>query len=388
MLINSASSGWRMSADATEHAFRIVGRDGRTAIELAAGFTRGITEALDAGAPAGRRLESITDLGARSTARDEAELLIRLAMPDRRTAHKLAHPSFAAEGTSGPWEWEERHARCGLLIERQGPARHAPLELEYRVIDDPDAGLEAYERGEVDATSPVLHSPGVLTRLIGRPDLVETCSNTFLVLFPVSAVALQPNVRQALRVRLDLGALSRQLTPSLSPVGGFSRFSEAHERLYLPTPDARRPTAPCRPLTIAYDPFPPNRQVLEVVCGAWDGEVTLVADDFVSPSVLCDFRLVVLVNSHAYEADAYRMVGNTAAVKSESELYDRWWRQIAAYDSASDDRGRTSAIRALDELLTATCPAILLARLNAFHLRRPALAWLNFASDVSWERNS
>ncbi|WP_316202603.1 MULTISPECIES: hypothetical protein [unclassified Bradyrhizobium] len=388
-LVPSACRRWRMSADATEHVFQIAASDELSAAKLAADFERGVTAAIDAGAPAGRRFHTISDLGARVSAEDDAELFIRLTQPDRKVGHKLAHPSFAAESAQGPFRWQDRGPHGGRLVKQSGWGTKEYLELEYRVFNAPDAAMDAYEAGEVDATCPVLHSVATLDRMLGRRDLVRGRSNTFMVLFPVSPIALQITTRRALRDRLGISELTEPFAPGLSPVGGFSGFSKSkisRQRLGA-SADLRANVIHTRPLTLSFDPFPPNREVLEAVGERWPGGVTLVADDFAAPSAPCDFRLVVLVNSYAYEADAYRMVGQTTAVRADPDLDGKWWQQIALYDAADNEKDRAGAIAILDELLAEACPAILLARLNAFHLQRPPLGWLDFASDISWERS-
>lgn len=382
-LVPSACCHWSMSEDATQHAFRISGRRDQSAMEVAEDFARAILAAVDAVAPAGRRLDEIRELGVRPAVGGGAELIIRLMQADRQLAHKLAHPSFAAASSPGPFAWQERNLGGGRLVQQDVAPPQAALQLDYCVLDDVDAGVAAYDAGAVDSTCPVLHSPAVLKRLLGRPDLVQGRSNTFMALFPMSPYALQPVARRRLRDRLDVINLQNRFEPSLTLVGGFSRFSSLRRPCITPT---KRSFDRARPMVLAYDPFSPNREVLEAVAERWEVGATLLADDFTTPSADCDFRLIILVNSHAYEGDAYRMIGRTEAVRSDPALHHQWWQQIAMYDAGRDDATRAAAVRRLDTLFREACPAILLGRLNAYHLQRPGLEWLDFSSDVSWER--
>jgi hypothetical protein len=409
-LHRSACVAFSRNKEATKYTLNI-GSDIRFAEGepvVAAHFELGLREVLMRTGPAFLRLNTIYNIAATKpdgATQGGGSLTITLQRPDFQLTRKLAHPAFSPcrlpqidarkwDG-AGPFVLVKESQTGGTLHRRSTPSsRRAITELRYNVIEDPEEALEAYLLGLIDRTCPALHCAKSLAKMQGHPDFVRLPSNTFLALFPCSPRGLDPALRTFLHRAIDRGLLEVGVGGSISAVQSLADLEPnwPHTKAASRTRKSRKVEPQLFPgchLRIAYDPFPPNREVLAALAeqlSPFGISIDLLQDNFVTPNVACDMRLVVLVNSHAYPLDAYCMIGATPAVQQNRKLRDLWWAAIGNYDAAESTEERQSALKYLDELIEVYVPILLLSRLNQFALRRAWLRRFDPVSDISWER--
>lgn len=369
----SACVDYQINDDATRYSFQI----GRHAF-----FADGVrvtpahfADALDAArtvdAPVARKIGHL-----RKVEVETDYLIVTLNRSDHLLPQKLAHPAYAPSrhggwDGGGPFRLIDATDEGGVLQQRAGakPGRR----LRFRVVTEPHEMLRLYDQGKIDATCAMLHDDAAYRAMQKRADSVVLSPNTLFVLFPASPLATSDPVRHWVDRMVDRTSVAT--SPALAP---------------QPCPPGPTPPRPAElsHLRIAYDPFPPNRYLLERVLAPIKRAgvaTTLLEDDFASPAKACDFRLTILLANRADPMDVHRMITAATALYAPG-VAKRMAKVLDRFDATKSTEQRTAAAQDLRAQYNELSPVIRLAHLNQIFLRRGALERFSWASDACWER--
>ena len=137
-------------------------------------------------------------------------------------------------------------------------------------------------------------------------------------------------------------------------------------------------------MVIVYDDFEPNGDVvagLSRQLSAKDVDVRAVADDFFSPAIAGDFRLMILSANPAYDPDLFLMLGRIASFLGQPECHKRIMDAAASYDAFCGPEKRRSMIQEMSDILREFKPALFLGRYEQVSLQSNRVTGLNWNSD-------
>lgn len=369
----------------------------------AADYVRRFLHVVGSRAPIASRFREVVDIGvARSSKANGRTFYIRSRSPDALLAAKLAHPALgpmhgsrtdATPFAAGPFQLSAMTDQ-GAVLERRSrrSAGVQRIRLEYEA--NADVAVSRYEARQADVTCSALFPLQRLQQLRDRSDFHPACSNTFIVLLPVTDRATR--VRHPISRILSRDQIAALLPGGLSVVASFcdmapeSALGEGASGCNLyDEPASVRDTQSYDALTIAYDGFTPNDQVVGAICNQLSAagcRVTAVTDDYVRPRAACDFRLMVVTNSEAYPGDIYGRLLSSPILAFDRDAYEDVLVALAAFDGATTELNRHCAAQKLDALIAKKLPVIPLVRLNQFYLKNAsALSAFTWDSDAMWD---
>ncbi|WP_089258952.1 ABC transporter substrate-binding protein [Cereibacter sphaeroides] len=350
-------------------------------------------------APVASRFTHLRDVTVGVNGAGKEELIFALEVPDANFCRKLAHPATgplsAGAGdqefpfAAGPFRFAALGSAGGTMerTSERMSACHSLKRLNFRFVGDPNEAISLYDHGLVDATCPANFPLERVDEFVGRPDFHRYATTTFFVLIPASHRAESRPLRRAIASCVDPERLTAVAPSGLGRMYSFLDPGSASGPAAL-SGDGALESVFESPLRLACDQFQPNEQILAVIADELRSKgavVETVVDDYAMPSKPCDFRLVVMVNSMAYPADAYRRIAGAAPFRDNPSLRREYWKAIEQFDRPDDALGRKSAIRRLDELLWQELPVIPLAVLHQFGLKREFMEAFSWDANDTWQ---
>jgi oligopeptide transport system substrate-binding protein len=336
------------------------------------------------------------------TARGRRRLELTLVRPMANLPGRLATTAFSplpadTSLVSGPYRIAGRlPGERGFVL---GANRHgrawrssSPSRIVLLRTDNPEQGLELYERGLLQVTANTWFPHEQLARQRGRPDLhqADIALAAYLLPNPRRVGALgDPRARQAISLSVDRVRAAAAVDGAIVPLRRFTELWGGDGGVLDRDCDAARIAARSMPrplpgrLRLGYADFPPNRAVaaaiaadvhdalgIELILSSLsyrEQRRALASGDFelmycLSPAPFCDPTSLLAP-----------FAGGSRLGRALGFMDPRFDAALVDAERQSEPEARMRACERANDLLLTALPVVPLARVRSVCLRQPSL---------------